>query len=867
MATLSTVVRYEAEALRAAAKAGRRWLAAHRKALFAVVAVLVLLLLLSAVRDVLRDVRYEEIVAAMKATTATQMMLAALATLLSFAALTGYDWAALRYAGARVPYRIIAPTAFAAYALSNTVGFGVLTGGAVRMRLYGAAGLEPTTISRAIAFGTISFGIGTGAMAAFALVADASGVAPLLHVPSVVLRVAAAAWLVLVAAFVAACAGRTSWARSVRRVIPLPSAGLAGSQLLVSAADIVFAAAALWWLLPPSDVSPVAFVGFFAVATLLGVVSHSPGGVGVFEAVMLVTLANDVPAGQLAAALLLYRGLYFFAPLAIALVMLSAYELRAATLSPLGRAARGTATLLLAAMTFLVGVMLLVSGVTPASEDATAWLAEHVPLPLIETSHFLGSVAGVGLLFIARGMLLRLNVAWWAGVALAGLAFLAALPKGVAVSEAAVLIVLLVALALSRKQFTHKANLLAGAFGERWLLAIAAAVLAIAGVLFFAYRDVAYAHDLWWQFEFDANAPRSLRALVGVAIVLLVLALRFLLRRPPHALAPPSSADLEHADRIVRSQDSSASGVALLGDKHLLFSDSGRSFLMFGVRGRSWVALFDPVAPEEEAAELVWRFMDLARDSGGRPSFYQVRPQMLPLYLDAGLRLFKVGEQALVPLPAFSLKGTSRAGLRHALNRGERDGLEFRVIPPADVGPALPDLRRVSAAWLARRRAAEKGFSLGAFKDDYVARQGAAAIYQAGQMVAFATLMTTDTKGDASVDLMRYVPSAPAGTMDVLLVRLLQYFQSEGYARFDLGMAPLSGIAEHALAPHWHRLAHLLFEHGESFYNFRGVRSFKDKFSPIWEPRYLATTGITPVAALTNVAALVGGGLKGVFAK
>lgn len=867
MAALSTVVRHEAEALRAAAKAGHRWFSAHRKALFAAAAVVVALLLLSAVRDVLHEVRYEEIVAAMKATTATQLLLAALATLLSYAALTGYDWAALRYAGARVRYRIVAPTAFAAYALSNTVGFGVLTGGAVRMRLYGAAGIEPTPISRAIAFGTISFGIGTGVMAAIALVSDASGVAPVLHLPSGVLRVAAAVWLLLVASFLAACAGRTSWARAAGRIVTLPHVGLAAWQLLVSAADIVFAAAALWWLLPPSDVSPVAFVGFFAVATLLGVVSHSPGGLGVFEAVMLVTLSNAVPAGQLAGALLLYRALYFFAPLAIALVMLSAYELRAATLSPLGSAARGAATLLLAAMTFIVGVMLMVSGVTPASDDATAFLAAHVPLPLLEASHFLGSVAGLGLLFIARGMLLRLDVAWWAGVALALLAFLAALPKGVAVSEAAVLVFLLAVLALSRKQFTHKANLLAGAFGERWLLAIAAAVVAIAGVMFFAYRDVTYVHDLWWQFEFDAHAPRSLRALVGLAIVLLALALRFLLRRRPPALAPPSSADLEHADRIVRSQDSSAAGVALLGDKHLLFSDSGRSFLMFGVRGRSWVALFDPVAPADEAAELVWRFIDLARESGGRPSFYQVRPQMLPLYLDAGLRLFKVGEQAFVPLPEFSLKGTHRSGLRHALNRGERDGLEFRVILPAEIAPALPELRHVSAAWLARRRAAEKGFSLGAFKDDYVARQGAAAIYQAGTMVAFATLMTTDTKEDASVDLMRYVPSAPPGTMDVLLVRLLQYFQSQGYRRFDLGMAPLSGMPEHALTPHWYRLAHLLFEHGESFYNFRGVRSFKDKFSPIWEPRYLATAGLTPLAALTNVAALVGGGLKGVFAK
>jgi phosphatidylglycerol lysyltransferase len=354
---------------------------------------------------------------------------------------------------------------------------------------------------------------------------------------------------------------------------------------------------------------------------------------------------------------------------------------------------------------------------------------------------------------------------------------------------------------------------------------------------------------------------------VGLAILLLVLALRFLLRSPPPALRAPQAEDLARAERIVRAQDSSAAGLALLGDKHLLFSASGRSFLMFGVRGRSWVGLFDPVARDDEAAELVWRFIDLARASGGRPAFYQVRPQMLPLYLDAGLRLFKVGEQALVPLADFSLRGTHRAALRHALNRGEREGLSFHVIPPEAVAPALPELRRVSAAWLARRRAAEKGFSLGAFTDEYVARQGVAAVYQGDAMVAFATLMTTDTKEDASVDLMRYVPSAPPGTMDVLLVRLLLHFKSEGYRRFDLGMAPLSGIEERAFSPHWHRLAHLLFEHGESFYNFRGVRSFKDKFAPIWEPRYLATSGLTPLTALTNVAALVGGGLKGVFAK
>jgi phosphatidylglycerol lysyltransferase len=764
-------------------------------------------------------------------------------------------------------YRVVAPTAFAAYALSNTVGLGVLTGGAVRMRLYGAAGADPGVISRAIAFGAISFGVGTASVAATALLWDAGLVAPILHLPSWLLRGAAIAWLVALVSLLVACTTRGRLSLGARSAV-LPSSRVATWQLLVSIADIAFAAAALWVLLPHVGVSFVGFVGIFAIATMAGVISHVPGGLGVFEALMLVAMARTAPAEQVAGALVLYRAIYFLGPLAAALVMLSGYELRTTAFSPIGRAARGVAPLLLAAFTFVVGVMLMVSGVTPASPEATAFLAEHVPLPLIEASHFLGSVAGLGLVFIARGMLLRLDVAWWAGVALAGLAFVAALPKGVAVSEAAVLAVLLIVLALSRDQFVRKANLLAGAFSARWSLAIGIAFAVIVGLLFFVYRDVDYAHDLWWQFEFDAHAPRSLRALIGISILLLVLALRVLLRSAPRKVALPRASELERAEDIVRTQDRAVAGLALVGDKHLLFSDSGRSFVMYGVRGRSWVGLFDPVGPVHEQPELVWRFLELAHESGGRPAFYQVGPQTLPMYLDAGMKLLKVGEEAFVSLPEFSLKGSHRASLRHALNRAEREGLSFAVIGASDVPRALPELERISNAWLGSQRTAEKGFSLGAFKDDYVSRQDVAAVFKDSTMIAFATLMTTDTKADASVDLMRYVPSAPPGTMDVLFVNLIQHLKNEGHGRFDLGMAPMSGMQEHPLAPSWHRVAHLLFEHGESFYNFRGLRSFKAKFDPIWEPRYLAATGgVASLLTLTDVAAMIGGGVRGVFAK
>src|SRR5690606_37948172 len=155
----------------------------------------------------------------------------------------------------------------------------------------------------------------------------------------------------------------------------------------------------------------------------------------------------------------------------------------------------------------------------------------------------------------------------------------------------------------------------------------------------------------------------------------------------------------------------------------------------------------------------------------------------------------------------------------------------------------LPELRAVSDAWLEEHETREKGFSLGAFDPAYLTRQPCALVRQKGNLVAFANLLCTHLQTEASIDLMRQLPLAPPGTMDFMFTRLMLHFQAEGYQRFGLGMAPMSGMASHELAPRWHRFGRLLFDHGETFYNFRGLRSFKDKFDPVWEPRYLVTGG------------------------
>lgn len=839
------------------------------------VALLLGVFILEGLQRVLAEVAYDDILSAAADTPVSSLLLALLATAVSYVTLAGYDFSSLRYAGAKLPRSTVFLTSFIAYALGNSVGLGVLTGGGVRMRLYAAAGLEPAAIAKAAVFNALAFGLGMLAFGALGVLWGAAEIAPLLHLPASVLRVLSVACLGVVAAFVGLCAWRRHLVVGRKWRMPLPTAGLALRQLVISGVELAAAAAALWFLLPSGTVGLPEFAAFYVMGIALGVISHVPGGLGVFEAVMLLGLAGTAPAGEIAAALALYRCLYFLLPLALATVLLAVLEARASrAAAPIARAARRLTPRLVAACTLVAAITLLISGITPASENSVEWLAEHLPLALVEASHLVGSVAGFVLLLLARGLVHRLKAAWWGTVLALGLAAIVALPKGMAVPELALLCGLFALLLLTRRQFDRPSSLLAQTFESGWLIAVACVLGGCAWLLFFVYRDVEYSRQLWWEFAFDGHAPRALRALMAVSLVALGAGLWQLVRRPSGKVVRPDAAALDAAQAVVQAQPVADAALVLMGDKSLLFSPSGKAFLMFAKQGRSWIALSDPVGAREEWQELVWRFIEMADAHGGRPVFYKTRPHTLPLYLDAGLRAWKLGEEAFVSLTEFSLQGPRRAKLRQALSRGERDGLVFEVVEPARVGEVLPELRRVSDAWLAMHRAQEKGFSLGAFDPVYLQRQPVAVVRRvqpdgSRPVMAFASLMGPQRERiEMAVDLMRHVPEAPAVTMEYLFVKMLVHFQGEGYQRFNLGMAPMSGMANHELASAWHRAARLLFNHGGRFYNFRGLRAFKEKFDPTWEARYMiCPRGIAPLFALADTTALIGGGLKGVVTR
>ncbi|WEX78522.1 bifunctional lysylphosphatidylglycerol flippase/synthetase MprF [Sinorhizobium numidicum] len=849
----------------------RPFLRRNQRYISAIGTLLIIALFGAAIFHLTAEVQYDDVTSALADTRWTSIAAAILFTALSFFALTFYDVGALDYIKRKLPYADVALTAACAYAVGNTAGFGPLSGGAIRYRSYSRLGLEPEDIARIIAFVTLAFGLGLATVGCLSLLTVAEYVAPLTGLEPFWLR--AIAIVVLAGLLMVLVVARNGHEFSLGRLtLRLPDSKVSSRQFLVTALDLGASATVLYVLLPAGAIGWPAFLAIYCVAVGLGVLSHVPAGLGVFETVIVATLGRAADVDTILGALVLYRLIYHVLPLLIAIIVIIGMEVRQfaghPAASSLRRVGGRLTPLLLATLALVLALMLVLSSVTPTPHENLAFLQNYVSLPIIEGAHFLASLLGLVLVIVARGLALRLDGAWWASIVIALAALMLSLLKAVAVGEAAMLAFFLGGLLVSRRLFVRPASLFGQALTLPWLTALGVICFGAFVVLLFVYRDVEYSHELWWQFEFSAEAPRGLRALLGVTIGASAVAIWSLMRPATTAIEPASEDEMERAIAIVDSQDMSDANLVRMGDKSIMFSSDDRAFIMYGQRARSWIALFDPVGPPDAWPDLIWQFIETARANGCRAVFYQVSPLGLAYYADAGLRAFRLGELALVDLTRFELKGGKWANLRQQVSRGQREGLEFSVVEPSDVPGILPELAAISDAWLAHHSAREKGFSLGAFDPEYLASQPVAILKCQGRIVAFANVLVTGTREEASVDLMRFSPDAPKGSMDFLFVQLMEHLKAQGYRHFNLGMAPLSGMSSRQIAPAWDRAGNAFFEHGERFYNFKGLRAFKSKFHPRWQARYLvASGGLNPILALMDATFLIGGGLKGVITK
>ncbi|HEX9858823.1 MAG TPA: phosphatidylglycerol lysyltransferase domain-containing protein, partial [Paracoccaceae bacterium] len=635
---------------------------------------------LYALYRLLAPVDLNDVLDHIRATPWSTLALALLATLGGYLALVGYDWSALRYIGKPLPLPVVVTGGLMAYAFGNTIGLSAVSGGAVRYRVYSGLGLDGYDVAAVSTFAAVSFGFAATVVGLGALALHPMALAAVLPFPPALVRLAAAGGILGIVVPLLVAGWRRGELRYGRFVLRAPSLPVLGGQVLFSLCDISFSALALYVLLPETGLSFLTFLAVFAAATMAGIVSHVPGGVGVFETVVIASMPTGTPVDKIAAALLLYRMTYYLVPFVLALIVLALYEVwlalgatRAAPLGAVGRAlaamspALGAvaplAPVVLAAAIFGSGLWMTFAALIPPTSEAAEALERVFPLAFVEGGVLLSSALGAGLIVLALGVARRSMGAYLLALGTMAAGVVVALAQGFDIQRAGVLALIFVILLPFRREFNRRTTLTHAGSSLGWTVLVLSTVFAFGFVLFFANKSTAYGHELWWQFAIDDSAPRALRAGLVASLAVGVGALFLLLHTPRLRPTLPDAATLTRARRIIRTGNRPDAGFALMGDKTLLISDTGDALLMFGVRGRSWVAFGGPVGAREAATELAWTFVDEARRAGARPVFYEVGQADLPLMLDLGLSLYKLGEEAMVDLAAFGLAEPKRAAV------------------------------------------------------------------------------------------------------------------------------------------------------------------------------------------------------------
>ena len=518
---------------------------------------------------------------------------------------------------------------------------------------------------------------------------------------------------------------------------------------------------------------------------------------------------------------------------------------------------------ILGIVVFCFGAIALVSAAIPNMP-----LDSEKPLKrlLAETPQIGLTLGGLAMMVLSIGLTRRLQAAWGltALVALHGVAATFFLrPRPI---ELGMYIALLAILLATRKSFFRRSSLLTIIIPRIWIIA---SLLALAVASFFALLWVSHQSGFVEARFVDLLIDPALgvagRPIFLAGIILSFIILYFSVASPAWPKPPPASDhDFVQLSALLERSDGARPDnmLAYVGDKSIYFGPAQTAAIAYADIKGNRIAMGPPIGPQSAWKETLEGFRKDAESKGLRPSIYSVPPNLLPVLHDLNFTFEKIGENAILKLPDFTLSGRKREVIRRSRRKlAERQGATFELSLPPHKPRVLESLKTVSDGWLGENGGREKSFSLGRFDTRFLNHCPIGIVEIQGEVVAFGSLLVAPDKSWVGIDLMRYDPQlAVTNTMDFLLVELILWAKDAGYNKFDLAMAPLSGLVQEDVAPLFARIGQFVFERGERFYNFQGLRRFKQKFNPDWEPRYIAAPGYWSLPiVLAKVAFLTSG--------
>ena len=583
----------------------------------------------------------------------------------------------------------------------------------------------------------------------------------------------------------------------------------------------------------------------FSIACAAGIVSLIPGGLGSFELVLFTGFAAEgLPKETVVAWLLLYRLAYYILPFFAGIYFFVRHLGHQINQRYQGAPRELLSSSLHSVMIHAVrwlGISLVFSTLFFEKISHLSWLDGFGPLQKQLIWQFPGLLIGVCFILLARAIANGVKRAY--SLMFLGLAAtLVYINTGSISWQWSLAIVLLGLGTVLIRKHLYKAQFIYSWEGRTKDIILISSMLFILftlASLIFPYR----AYEMNQHLGFSRYFLTWKHILLATSLVTLAYTC---LVRYLYGAKTLLGETFEHDryQRLLSEYGGSAdSGLAFIKNKRLFwYQEEGldKAAFQFSTINNKAVVMGEPAGNPETFKNATRAFIEAADRLNYDLVFYSIGKDMTLFLHEYGFEFMKVGENALVDLDSFHLKGNKYKPFRNALNRVQKEGFTFEISPQPHSKVLLDELETISNKWLEKRQ--EKRFSLGFFDRDYFQEAPLALVKNKEQeIVAFANIMPNHQNGIVSIDLMRYdAKKIPNGVMDYLFLSLFIHFKEEGLAYFDLGMAPLWGVGQVKESFLHERLAYLLYNFGTHFYSFEGLHQYKKKFTPIWEERYVS---------------------------
>ena len=591
--------------------------------------------------------------------------------------------------------------------------------------------------------------------------------------------------------------------------------------------------------------NPLQVMPLFIAASVIGIVSMIPGELGSFDIMMIIGLsALGIDREVVIAWILLYRLFYYIVPFMIGAIFFIKNLSHSLNTRYSGIPRELSTELAHKFVVFLMyfsGVMIVLSATIPEAFSHFKWLKQLNPLSFHLITQLPAILLGFLLLITGRGIAARVKRAYLPTIGLILVTLIYTFIKDFSWGVIIFLTFLLVIIVFSKREL----------FREQ--LVYSWEMVTIDGIIFLAltilyivigvYNLPTFPHRKHHFIEFFLFPSEKIwfSGFVGILLVTLFsyLFIRYL-EGKRHKIGLPL--DEERAMRLLTTCGGNTdSQLIFLKDKDMyIYTDQNGEdtvLLQFKTLNNKCVVMGDPSGKKEDFSIAMEQFINEADRWGYLPVFYEASEEVVMFLHEFGYDFIKMGEEAHVDLPNFTLSGKKMKSERAVMNRFTKEDYRFEVLSPPFSKELMSELRQVSDEWLGSRK--EKGFSLGFFSESYLQRgKIAVAKNQEDHIVAFANIMPTYTKEEGTIDLMRYSKKAPSGVMDYLFISLFNYMNEEGFNYFNLGMAPLSNVGTSKKSFIQERIAYLVYEFGSRFYSFQGLRDYKEKYATEWVSRY-----------------------------